>query len=175
MQLIIGTNSILTVSLSREIWMSEENEEEKWGEILTEKVDRRSNNYITTKGYFKRSRVDGDSLLTWETSARRASSKGRHVKPFKARACKTNYYADYPQKKPNKRTIAHTMTQRWLDRDGWIDRQIVMQTFWLINCSWQQGKKTLCDYWLKCQSLQPLVSQLSQVTCPGRERQREKE
>ncbi len=30
MQLIIGTNSILTVSLAREIWMSEENEEEKY-------------------------------------------------------------------------------------------------------------------------------------------------
>lgn len=58
-----------------------------------------------------------------------ASSKGRHVKPFKARACKTNYYADYPQKKPNKRTRAQTMTQRWLDRDGSIDRQIVMRIF----------------------------------------------
>lgn len=108
-----------------------------------------------------------------------ASSKGGHVnavkQPFKARACKTNYYADYPQKKPNKRTRAQTMTQRWLDRDGWIDRQILMRTCWLINCCWQQGKKTLCDYWLKCQSLQPLVSQLLQVTCPGRERPREKE
>lgn len=71
--------------------------------------------------------------------------KERHVnafkQPFKARACKTNYYADYPQKKPNKRTRVRTMTQRSLDRDGWIDRQILIRTCWLINCCWQQGEK----------------------------------
>lgn len=53
-----------------------------------------------------------------------AFSNGRHVnavsQPFKARACKTNYYADYPQKKPNKLRQWHR--DGLTEMDGSIDK-----------------------------------------------------